>query len=236
MKRKDFLFIIIILMLTFALSGCTSNLDTNLKNELETKNKVISTLEEEKQKLENRIAELEEEQETEPVPTSQNSLLQTALNVVEIINDEDMQTLSNFVHPTKGVRFSAYGHINMSTDIIFTNTQVTGLTNDTQVYTWGSYDGSGEHINQSFADYFDEFIYDETYEKPNMIGNNISIAQGNIINNIADAYPNGEFVDFHFTGFDPQYEGLDWSSLKLVFEEDNGTWYLVGIVHDQWTI
>lgn len=234
MKRKEFLFIIIILMITFAFSGCTTNLDTNLKNELETKNKVISTLEEEKQKLESRIAELEDEQETEPI--SQNSLLQTALNVVEIINDKDMQTLSNFVHPTKGVRFSAYGHINMSTDLIFTNTQVAGLMNDTQVYTWGSYDGSGEPINQSFADYFDEFIYDEAYENPNMIGNNVSIAQGNIINNIADAYPNGEFVDFHFNGFDPQFEGLDWSSLKLVFEEDNGTWYLVGIIHDQWTV
>lgn len=233
MKRKD-LFIIIILMITFSLSGCTKNLDTDLKNELDTKNKVIFTLEEEKQKLENRIAELEDEQETEPIP--QNSLLQTALNVVEIIKDEDMQTLSNFVHPTKGIRFSAYGHINMSTDLAFTNTQVAGLMNDTQVYTWGSYDGSGESISLNFADYFGEFIYDEDYENPNMIGNNISIAQGNIINNIADAYPNGEFVDFHFNGFDPQYEGLDWSSLKLVFEEDNGTWYLVGIVHDQWTV
>lgn len=36
MKRKEFLFIIFTLMLTFVLPGCTSS-DTNLKNELETK-------------------------------------------------------------------------------------------------------------------------------------------------------------------------------------------------------
>lgn len=234
MKRKDLLFIVVTLMLTIVLSGCTT-VDTNLENELESKNKAIATLEEEKLELENRIAELMEEQE-EPVPTTQNNLLQTALNVVEVINDEDMQALSDFVHPTKGVKFSAYGHINVSSDLTFSNTQIANLMNDTQVYTWGSYDGSGEPINLNFADYFNEFVYDEAYNNPNVIGNNVSIAQGNIINNIADAYPDGEFVDFHFTGFDPQFEGLDWSSLKLVFEEVNGTWYLVGIVHDQWTV
>ena len=236
MKKKELL-LIVALMLTFVLSGCTA-VDTNLENELESKNKAIATLEEEKLELENRIAVLmeEQEQEEEPAPTSQNSLLQTALNVVEVINDEDMQALSDFVHPIKGVKFSAYGHINVSSDLTFINTQVANLMNDTEVYTWGNYDGSGEPINLNFADYFDEFIYDEAYNNPNVIGNNVSIAQGNIINNIADAYPDGEFVDFHFTGFEPQFEGLDWSSLKLVFEEDNGTWYLVGIVHDQWTV
>lgn len=236
MKKKELL-LIVALMLTFVLSGCTA-VDTNLENELESKNKAIATLEEEKLELENRITELmeEQEQEEEPAPTSQNSLLQTALNVVEVINDEDMQALSDFVHPIKGVKFSAYGHINVSSDLTFINTQVANLMNDTEVYTWGNYDGSGEPINLNFADYFDEFVYDEAYNNPNVIGNNVSIAQGNIINNIAEAYPNGEFVDFHFTGFEPQFEGLDWSSLKLVFEEDNGTWYLVGIVHDQWTV
>ena len=62
------------------------------------------------------------------------------------------------------------------------------------------------------------------------------IGKGNTLNNIAQVYPNGEFVEFHFTGFDTQYEGMDWTSLRLVFEENNGTWFLIGIVHDQWTI
>jgi UDP-N-acetyl-2-amino-2-deoxyglucuronate dehydrogenase len=31
-------------------------------------------------------------------------------------------------------------------------------------------------------------------------------------------------------------EGMDWRSLRLVFEKKNDIWYLVGIIHDQWTI
>ena len=43
-------------------------------------------------------------------------------------------------------------------------------------------------------------------------------------------------VEYHFPGFDPQYGGLDWASLRLVFQEFEGRWVLVGIIHDEWTI
>jgi len=43
-------------------------------------------------------------------------------------------------------------------------------------------------------------------------------------------------VEYHFPGIDPQYGGLDWRSLRLVFQQSGGEWYLVGIIHDQWTI
>lgn len=35
---------------------------------------------------------------------------------------------------------------------------------------------------------------------------------------MAQVYPNGYFIEFHFSGFNPQFEGIDWESLKLVFE------------------
>ena len=28
---------------------------------------------------------------------------------------------------------------------------------------------------------------------------------------------------------------FDWSALRLVFEQVDGRWLLVGVVHDQWT-
>jgi hypothetical protein len=34
----------------------------------------------------------------------------------------------------------------------------------------------------------------------------------------------------------PKNEGLGWQSLRLVFEEFEGNWKLVGIIHNQWTI
>ena len=62
------------------------------------------------------------------------------------------------------------------------------------------------------------------------------IGQGNSINNIAQIYPSAVTVEYHFEGFEEEYAGLDWRSLRLVFEASGGTWYLVGIVHDEWTI
>lgn len=236
MKRKVSFFTIVGLILTLALSGCaTAPPDRNLEEELEAKNSIIATLEEEKQALEAKIAELEEV-EPEPVPASQNSLIATALEVVQVIKDEDMNALSTYIHPTQGVRFSPYGYIDVATNQVFTIAQVSDLMTDPQILSWGSYDGTGDPIDLPFVDYFEEFVYDEDYVNPHIIGNNVLIGTGNTLNNIANVYPNGEFVEFHFTGFDPQYEGIDWSSLRLVFEEDNGTWYLIGIVHDQWTI
>jgi hypothetical protein len=42
-------------------------------------------------------------------------------------------------------------------------------------------------------------------------------------------------VEYYFPGFDPQYGGMDWRSLRLVFSDHGGTWYLAGIIHDEWT-
>ena len=43
-------------------------------------------------------------------------------------------------------------------------------------------------------------------------------------------------VDFSFPSADPVNDGMDWSSLKLVFQPAETRWYLVGVVHGEWTI
>jgi hypothetical protein len=59
---------------------------------------------------------------------------------------------------------------------------------------------------------------------------------GNSIDNSQEYYPGARIVEYYFPGFDPQYAGMDWRSIRLVFMEENNIWYLVGIIHDQWTI
>jgi hypothetical protein len=107
---------------------------------------------------------------------------------------------------------------------------------DTTSYVWGQYDGTGDDISTTFANYYNEFVYDEDYLNPEILGINTVVSSGNTINNIEDVYPNAEYVEFYFDGFDPQYGGMDWRSLTLVFEEVNGTYYLIGVVHGSWTI
>lgn len=165
-----------------------------------------------------------------------NSLLATAIEVVEILEAKDMAVLSEYVHPDKGVRITPYFHVDIQNDQVFTSQNIIGIMQDNQIINWGDYDGSGEPIELSFNDYFDKFIYDKDFANPHLVGNNVAIGKGNIIDNIVEAYPDGQFVEFHFSGFDTQYEGIDWESLRLVFEEMGESWYLVGIVHGQWTI
>ena len=59
---------------------------------------------------------------------------------------------------------------------------------------------------------------------------------GNALENLPEAYPGCRFVDFTIPSADPVNDGLDWSSLKLVFQAWEERWCLVGIVHGEWTI
>lgn len=191
----------------------------------------ISTLEKEIEQLKLSLSELE-------ISSSQSStnLLATSLDVLDALANEDMTTLSALVHPTLGVRFTPYGYINLTSDLVFTSSAVPNLLADTTLYNWGAYDGSGDPITLTTADYFDAFVYDEDYLNPHIVGVNNIIGTGNSLINISTIYPSASFVEFHFTGFDPQYGGIDWSSLILAFENVAGDWKLIGIIHNQWTI
>ncbi|MDP3386420.1 MAG: hypothetical protein Q8S24_04230 [Eubacteriales bacterium] len=167
---------------------------------------------------------------------SSNTLLQEALEVMTFFKNEDAAGLDSRVSPTRGVRFSPYQFVKETTDITFyPGNTVPAMFTNTTVYVWGEYDGSGDSIAGEFASYYPRFVYDQDFLNPEMIGINSFLSTGNMINNIEDVYPNDQFVEFYFSGFDPQYDGMDWRSLTLVFEDVNGTWYLVGVIHGEWT-
>jgi hypothetical protein len=107
---------------------------------------------------------------------------------------------------------------------------------DPKVRLWGVTDGKGEDFRVTFADYYPKFVCDVDFAKAPDVAYNRAIGTGNSTDNSATAYPDAIMVEFHYSGFDPQYSGMDWRSLRLFFEQKNGAWYLVGIVHAQWTI
>ena len=57
---------------------------------------------------------------------------------------------------------------------------------------------------------------------------------GNALENVSEAFPAAQFVDLHFPGADN--DGLDWSTLRLVFEDCYGKYMLSAVIHCQWTI
>jgi len=157
-------------------------------------------------------------------------------NVLTAIKNYDLEKLASAVHPDKGVRFSPYGYVDVDKDLVFTAEKVKKLATDSTLYHWGYYDGSGEPIRLKFSDYYKKFIYDVDFLNAEQVGYNKTLGHGNSLNNSFEVYKNSIIVEYYFSGFDPQYGGMDWRSLRLVFEKKNDVWYLVGIIHDQWTI
>lgn len=158
-----------------------------------------------------------------------------AKEVLTAIKNYDMEKLADAIHPNKGVRFSPYGYVDVKNHLTFTAEEVKKLGADSKTYHWGYYDGSGEPITLNFSDYYKKFIYDVDFVNAEQVGYNKTLGHGNSLNNSFDVYKNPIIVEYYFSGFDPQYEGMDWKSLRLVFEKKDDTWYLVGIIHDQWT-
>jgi hypothetical protein len=225
-------------------AGCAVNtLDTNdvkviEKNNTETAGESNGESND-KKNTEDKNSDLKEKEEVLKEDTEEyikGIIDGRAAEILTAIKNYDMVSFSKVVHPTKGVRFSPYAYVNESNDLVFTSEKIKAIDSDVTEYLWGNYDGSGEPIKLTFSQYYKKFIYDEDFINAKEVGFNKTIGTGNTTNNSFQVYKNSIIVEYHFPGFDPQYSGMDWKSLRLAFEKVNDTWYVVGIIHDQWTI
>ncbi|NTV91285.1 MAG: hypothetical protein HGA22_13150 [Clostridiales bacterium] len=156
--------------------------------------------------------------------------------VLLALKSNDMALLSSYVNPVSGVRLTPYSYVDAAKDITIKSNELAGLSSDTAKRIWGSYDGSGEPISLTFSEYLAKFIYDKDFLSAPQIIFNEEIQRGNSIVNVSEAYPGCLFIEYYFPGFDTQYEGMDWESLTLVFEQNGREFYLTGIIHNKWTI
>ena len=169
--------------------------------------------------------------------TSDNfPLLNAACTVVRALRQKDYSTVASFVHPDRGVTFTPYSTVNPESDLAFSREQIMNLTQNTAVYTWGSVDGHGGPIEMTIEQYFERYVFNADYSQAPRIGVDQVMMHGNALENLADSYPQGRFVDFCFPQLTQKGDGLDWCSLKLVFEPGDSNWLLVGVVHGEWTI
>lgn len=155
--------------------------------------------------------------------------------VLLAIKTNDLPTLSTFVGP-QWLRFSPYEYVNTGSDIVLSTEEVYNGLTMSRSFTRGTADGSWFPIDLWIGQYFEKFVNDADYANAPEISYNQSVQRGNTINNIAQVYSGKQWVDFYFSWFDPQYEGIDRKSLTLVFENTGGQWYLIGIVHSARTI
>lgn len=167
-----------------------------------------------------------------------STLLNLTKEILGVIKAGNYAELADYFHPVAGVRFSPYAYIDTTVDLDFTKKTFYKQfkTKSSSKLVWGYYDGSGDSISLSIRDYFRKFVYDVDFLKAEKTTLNESSSHGNTINNMAAVYEGLHYTESYFSGFDEKFGGMDWRALRLVYKEYNGKHYLVGIIHDEWTI
>jgi len=168
--------------------------------------------------------------------TAKTIISDIANKLIYALSVKDADSIAKYVHPKKGVRFTPYTNVSLEDDLVFSKEEMKTFFENNNIYKWGYYDGSGEEINLTPSEYYDIFVYSKDFINAPEIGYNEVLSMGNMLENQFDVYDNPIIVEYYFSGFNPEYEGLDWQSLRLVFEQYEGNWNLVGIIHNQWTI
>lgn len=141
---------------------------------------------------------------------------------------------ANYIHPEKGVRFSMYAYINTTKDKLFSKEDFLKYIDSETKFTWGDRDGTGEPLVLSLKDYLQKWVFIKDFTTAKYYFNDLE-ASGNSLNNLKEHYPNSNFTENFIAGTE-QNSGLDWASVRLVFEKSNGKNYLVAIINDEWTI
>ncbi len=119
---------------------------------------------------------------------------------------------------------------------IFNKEEISDFFTNQEYYLWGYYDGIGEPISLTPSQYYDRFIYSKDFMNVEEVGYNEVLSYGNMLENQFEVYDNAIVVEYYFPGISPDFGGMDWESLRLVFKQYGDSWYLVGIIHNQWTI
>ena len=156
--------------------------------------------------------------------------------VLLALKDFDPTRLAALANPEKGIRFSPYSYVDLKKDVVLLPDELKTIFKNNRKLLWGYSDRDGLPIKLTPLKYFQTYVYDRDYAKDSEIEYSRIDNQGLTANNSFEAYPNSIIVEYHFSGYNRKEQELDWKSLKLVFEESNQVWYLVGIIHDQWMI
>jgi len=166
---------------------------------------------------------------------SDKILVNLSKDILKTIKARDYKALAAYVHPESGIRFTPYSYVDIKKDRKMTIDLLINITQPEKRLLWGEYDGSGEPINMTIAEYFGRFVYDADFLTMGEVSVNEVVQSGNTANNIAEAYPGCMFTEFMIPGIDPQYEGADWRVLRLVFKIEKDKIYLIAIIHNGFT-
>jgi len=158
-----------------------------------------------------------------------------AAEAVTALRDKDFTKLATLAHPQKGVRFSPYAFVDTQRHVVLPAATLTQGFGNRQQHLWGHTDGQGLPMQWTLEEYYTRHLWKKDFSKAPTIVIDQRTGKGSATDNSAHAYPGARVVEYHQPSANPNTT-LDWSSLRLVFEQQAGSWVLVGIIRDEWTI
>lgn len=154
--------------------------------------------------------------------------------VLKALKNKDYKRFAEFIHPERGVRFSMYAFVDPKEDKQFSKTDFEKYQPTKTLFTWGSYDGSGDPYRATINDYLGKWVFSKDFTTSQFSLDKFQVG-GNSLNNLEKIYPKFNFTENYIKGTEKNSE-MDWKTLRFVFEEFKGKYYLVGVINDQWTI
>ncbi len=170
----------------------------------------------------------------QPVENKDQSLKQVNDEVLQALKNKDYKNFASFIHPQKGIRFSMYAFVDVKGDKHFSKADFEKYQPTKMIFTWGSQDGSGDLYKTTINDYLGKWVFSKDFTTGQYALNKF-IGGGNSLNNLKEAYPQADFTENYMKGTE-KYGEMDWKTIRLVFEQFQGKYYLIAVVNDQWTI
>ncbi|HYO90994.1 MAG TPA: hypothetical protein VEQ40_05130 [Pyrinomonadaceae bacterium] len=168
-----------------------------------------------------------------PAARAKDIITPRAREVLLAIKNLDMRRLSDFVHPSRGVRFSAYAWVD-GDDKWLSRRQVRSLSVRDRRSVWLTADEAGTPMRMTAREFLSKYVYEYDYLKASRVSYNTQHKRSNTIPNVLDFYPRAIVVEYYEPSREPNQRG--WDTLWLVFEKLGREWYLVGVVKDSPTI
>ncbi|KPE52090.1 hypothetical protein [Chryseobacterium indologenes] len=154
--------------------------------------------------------------------------------VLQALKKKDYKAFASYIHPEKGIRFSMYALVEPKEDKQFSKADFEKFQPTKTLFTWGTMDGSGDPYKATINDYLSKWVFSKDYTASQYSENQFQVG-GNSLNNLKEIYTGHDFTENYIKGTEKNGE-MDWKTIRLVWEEFQGKYYLVAVVNDQWTI
>ncbi|MDY7103910.1 MAG: hypothetical protein S0880_22220 [Actinomycetota bacterium] len=156
-----------------------------------------------------------------------------ALEVAAALHAGDRAALASVVHAGRGVLISTDAFVE-GTDVVLGADDI--AADNGKELTWGRQDGTGEPIVRTIGEQLDVLGALGAVAGPDAVGFDTAVGTGNTEDNLAAWFGGATVVELHDEGTEA-YGGFDWTSLRMAFVPDaTGTWWLVALTQDNWTI